>query len=292
MNECNEAPQLDSNAFPVESYRVTADTADPSFSLRSRTEHEIICVKQGEMTLHLNDISYAAGAGDMYFVQSGALLSVTEMSPSCVYESVVFDLSRIVGNDATGIAYSKHLQDNTWRVTAYLGRNPLGLLEIFNRAYRAASSKQRRIGSDLELRGLMLQFIGCILQDGRWHTSEQLLDHDAKAQKAVRRVLSLIEENYAQELTLADMAAAAELSPNYFCRYFKKIAGCSPVEYLIDYRLNMAAYMLITTDDSISDISLACGFNDASHFIKFFRRKKGVPPRNYRQLHTKQTVVR
>jgi AraC-like DNA-binding protein len=132
----------------------------------------------------------------------------------------------------------------------------------------------------------------CILQDGRWHTSEQLLDHDAKAQKAVRRVLSLIEENYAQELTLADMAAAAELSPNYFCRYFKKIAGCSPVEYLIDYRLNMAAYMLITTDDSISDISLACGFNDASHFIKFFRRKKGVTPRNYRQLHTKQTVVR
>ena len=77
-----------------------------------------------------------------------------------------------------------------------------------------------------------------------------------------------------------------------FCRYFKKIAGCSPVEYLIDYRLNMAAYMLITTDDSISDISLACGFNDASHFIKFFRRKKGVTPRNYRQLHTKQSIGR
>jgi AraC-like DNA-binding protein len=87
------------------------------------------------------------------------------------------------------------------------------------------------------------------------------------------------------------MARTAELSPNYFCRYFKKIAGCSPVEYLIEYRLNMAAFMLVNTEETVADVSLACGFNDASHFIKFFRRQKGVTPRRYRQMHAKQTPV-
>ncbi|MBQ7338456.1 MAG: helix-turn-helix transcriptional regulator [Clostridia bacterium] len=287
MNELNETPQIGKAGLPMEAYRVTTQSAPLSSPLQSRTEHEILCVTQGELTLHINDATYSAGAGDMYFIQSGALLTVTDPTPDCVYEYIVFDLRRLVGNDEISTAYCEHLDDNTWRMNASLGRNPLGLRELFDNLFRIISSA-KRIGYELEARGLVLQIIGRMLQDGRWHSSEQLHDHDAKAQRAVRRVLSLIEEHYAQELTLADMANAAELSPNYFCRYFKKIAGCSPVEYLIDYRINMAAYMLITTDESVADVALACGFNDASHFIKFFRRKKQVTPRRYRQLHAKR----
>ncbi len=287
MNELSQPLSTVRAATPVRTYRIAPSNAQISGSLQSRTEHEIICVTQGELTLHINGTTYEASAGDMFFIQSGAILSLVEHSANCVYEDIIFDLHAIIGNDDVCLTYCKHLDDNTWRMDAYLGRNPLGLREIFDKIMRA-SSKVSSIGYELEIRGMVLQFIGQILQDGRWHTSEQLRDHDARAQKAVRAVLSLIEENYPRELTLAEMATAADLSPNYFCRYFKKIAGCSPVEYLIEYRINMAAYMLITTEDSIADVALACGFNDASHFIKFFRRRKNVTPRRYRQLHSKQ----
>ncbi len=287
MNSSIELSPTHHAGLPAEAQRITAESAAMAPSLQTRREHEILCVTQGEMILHINDIAYEAYVGDMFFIQGGSILTITQMSSDCVYERVVFDLRPLVGDDAISLTYCENFENNAWRMNASLGRNPLILRELFNKTFRAINSSSG-IGCELEIRGLLLQFVGRMLQDGRWRASSQLRDHDAKAQKAVRRVLSLIEENYAQELTLADMANAVELSPNYFCRYFKKIAGCSPVEYLIDYRLNMAAYMLITTDESVADVALACGFNDASHFIKFFRRKKSVTPRRYRQLHAKQ----
>lgn len=287
MNEFSQLLSTADASSPVRAYRTTPGVAHYSGPLQAHTEHEIICITHGELTLHINDATYEASAGDMFFVQSGALLTLIEATRNCVYENIIFDLRAIVGNDDVCLSYCEHLDDNTWRMDAYLGRNPLGLRELFDRIIRSAS-KSDSIGYELEVRGMILQLIGQMLQDGRWHTSELLRDHDARAQKAVRSVLTLIEDHYARDLTLAEMAAAANLSPNYFCRYFKKIAGCSPVEYLIDYRINMAAYMLITTEESISDVALACGFNDASHFIKFFRRKKNVTPRRYRQIHAKK----
>lgn len=275
---------------PVHVYRVTSSDVASAAPLQSYAEHEILCVTQGEMTLHINNTTYEAGAGDMFWIQSGALVTAEKLSPNCVYYYALIDLRSIIAHEDAFLTYCDRMDDSTWRMDAFLGRNPTTLRAIFDQLVRCSKARPT-IGSQLEMRGLVMQFVGRILQDGRWHTTEQPLDHDVRAQRAVRRVLTLIEERYSQELTLTDMANAAELSPNYFCRYFKKIAGCSPVEYLIDYRLNTAAYMLTTTEDTIADVSLACGFNDTSHFIKFFRRKKGVTPRRYRQMHAKQTPV-
>ena len=275
---------------PVHVYRVTASDTTAAIPLQSHTEHEILCVIQGEMTLHINNICYEAGAGDMFWIQSGALVTVEDMSANCVYYYALVDLRSMVAHESAFLTYCDRMDDNTWRIDTFLGRNPMTLRETFDQLVRCSKTRST-LGSQFEMRGLVMQFVGRILQDGRWHTTEQMLDPDVRAQRAVRRVLALIEDRYSQELTLADMAKAAELSPNYFCRYFKKIAGCSPVEYLIDYRLNTAAYMLTTTEDGIADIALACGFNDTSHFIKFFRRKKGVTPRRYRQMHAKQAPV-
>ena len=280
----------DKDSCPVHVYRITSSNAAASAPLQSHAEHEILCVTQGEMTLHINNTSYQATAGDMFWIQSGALVTVEHLSVNCIYYYALIDLRSMIAHEKTFATYCDRLDDSTWRMDAFLGHNPIALRELFDQIVRC-SKAPLTIGSELEMRGMVMQFVGRILQDGRWHTTEQMMDHDLRAQRAVRRVLALIEERYAQELTLTDMANAAELSPNYFCRYFKKIAGCSPVEYLIDYRLNTAAYMLTTTEDGIADVALACGFNDASHFIKFFRRKKGVTPRRYRQMHAKQIPV-
>ncbi len=289
MNYHTDMQHTDHINSYIRVHRVTASTSDTA-PLQSHSEHEILCVIQGEMTLHINNAVYEASAGDMFWIQSGALLTAESLSDNCIYYSILIDLRSIIAHEPLFAAYCDQLDDNTCRMNAFLGRNPLALRTMFDQIVRC-SKAPLSIGSEMEMRGLIMQFVGRILQDGRWHTSQQISDADLRTQQAVRRVLALIEENYAQEITLADMARTAELSPNYFCRYFKKIAGCSPVEYLIEYRLNMAAFMLVNTDETVADVSLACGFNDASHFIKFFRRQKGVTPRRYRQMHAKQTPV-
>jgi hypothetical protein len=212
----------------VQARRVTSTDLSDNIPLQIQNEHEFLCIIQGEAILRIDDDTYEVSAGDLFFIQSGSLLTLSNPSADLVYDRIIVDLRAVIGSNEHMRTYCDHLEDRTWVVHAFLGHNPPIFRELFERLFRTAASAQNP-GSELELYGLVLQFMGRLLQDGRWDSSEQLPENDARAQNVVRRVLALIEDRYAQDLTLADMAAAANLSPNYFCRYFKKLAGCSPV---------------------------------------------------------------
>ena len=81
------------------------------------------------------------------------------------------------------------------------------------------------------------------------------------------------------------MAAEAALEPKYFCRVFRQITGRTPINYLNYYRVECAAELLCTTQGSITDIALECGFGDVSYFSRMFRRYKGQTPGQYRRAH-------
>ena len=80
----------------------------------------------------------------------------------------------------------------------------------------------------------------------------------------------------------ADIAAAAGFSPNYLSRKFREAAGIGIHEYLAFTRLQHAAAELISTDDTITQIALRCGFSDSNYFKDVFKKKYGVTPREYR----------
>jgi AraC-like DNA-binding protein len=84
-------------------------------------------------------------------------------------------------------------------------------------------------------------------------------------------------------MTLADLAAEANMTPLYFCRVFRQVTGRPPIDYLNYFRAECAAEMLCATDASVTDIALACGFSDPSYFIRLFRRYKGTSPGKYRK---------
>lgn len=270
--------------LPIAAYQVNLSRLSRLTPPQPYSYHSFLLVSQGDMTVHVNNHIYLADVGDLFFIQGGSVVGVTDASRIASYQVVTFDLRALIGEDAHALSYCDRLDDHTWHIDTYLGRNAIVQREMFDRLYSITGAGTRD-GFELEARGIVLQMIGRLLQEGRCHANSATDRDDVKAQHSIRQVFTLIEEHYAQDISLADMAASVNLSPNYFCRYFKKITGCSPVDYLIDYRLGVAAHMLINTEESIADIALACGFHDSSHFIKFFRRKKLVTPRRYRQLH-------
>ena len=79
------------------------------------------------------------------------------------------------------------------------------------------------------------------------------------------------------------MAEAAEMSPKYFCYFFKEMTAKTPVEYLNGYRIEKATKMLLNTNDSVTDVAYSCGFNDLSYFIKTFKQIKGITPAKFRK---------
>lgn len=99
----------------------------------------------------------------------------------------------------------------------------------------------------------------------------------------VRRVKDYIVANYMQDVSLRDMAGLACMSEEAFSRFFRNKTGRTPNRYLIDYRLGIAARMLLTTPLPVSEIGFSCGFNTLSHFNRLFRESKGCTPSEFRE---------
>ncbi len=102
------------------------------------------------------------------------------------------------------------------------------------------------------------------------------------AARHLLRARDLADARYDQRLTVADMAAAAMLSPAHFSREFRKAFGETPHQYLLTRRLQRASELLRTTDHSVADICMRVGLESVGSFTSSFRRIYGMSPTQYR----------
>ena len=90
-------------------------------------------------------------------------------------------------------------------------------------------------------------------------------------------------ENLAGDLTLAQMAAVAYLSPYHFARQFKAATGLSPYQYVISRRVERAQHLLRKDEElGLAEVALRSRFSDQSRFSLQFKRLIGVTPRQFR----------
>jgi transcriptional regulator GlxA family with amidase domain len=94
----------------------------------------------------------------------------------------------------------------------------------------------------------------------------------------LQKMLSYIYENYAETVTLEDIAKAADISRSEAGRCFRTFMGCSPVEALIHYRLQVAHRLLSEKTQTLQQISYACGFNSTNYFSRQFKKRYGYAP--------------
>jgi len=92
----------------------------------------------------------------------------------------------------------------------------------------------------------------------------------------------LADQRYAESVTVADMAAAAQLSPSHFSREFRMAFGETPHRYLLTRRLERAATLLRTTDRSVTEICFMVGLSSVGSFTTSFSRMFGQSPTAYR----------
>ena len=96
-------------------------------------------------------------------------------------------------------------------------------------------------------------------------------------------VQKFIQENIHRRITLNNMAQAAALSTHHFCRCYASTFGMPPMRHLLLQRLERAREMLETTEASMTDIAISCGFSSQSHFSASFRAHNGVSPTTHRR---------
>ncbi|QJD84202.1 response regulator transcription factor [Cohnella herbarum] len=105
------------------------------------------------------------------------------------------------------------------------------------------------------------------------------------AEEYIRKCLSYVDERYAQDLSLDEIAAHFHFNSSYFSSLFKQRTGISLSMYITKKRMVEAKRILLETEDSISDIAHHVGYKDASYFIRIFKRDCGVSPYKFRHTN-------
>lgn len=115
----------------------------------------------------------------------------------------------------------------------------------------------------------------------------------AEKDKESRRILKVkdyIHDNYAKELTLTQLSSMIGMSPSSFSRFFKLRTGKTLSDYITSIRLGNAARSLVDTNMNVSEICYTCGFNNLSNFNRIFKAKRGMSPREFREIYKKKKV--
>ena len=144
---------------------------------------------------------------------------------------------------------------------------------------RQAGALQHQDNVEFQTRNLFSELWLLLLDEIREQPSHTV---NIQNQQRVQSMLAFIQANYNEKLTLEAIAAAASVSTRECIRCFHNTIRQTPIEYVMEYRLNMARKLLNNSEMSITDISYHCGFSSNAYFGKVFREKYGITPLQYR----------
>lgn len=263
--------------FPLEFYHVTPSHPRYEMSYHWHTQYEIIRILKGEFLVTIDSKEFTAHTGDIIFIQDGLLHG--GIPKNCVYECIVFDLQSLLKH---AVPHQKQMQgilNHTLRIHYLFPSSNDRLHKIVWGLFEAMRMKAP--GHELTALGSFYMLFGYVLEAGYYDTAADSPDKNSKRVLQLKNALELIETSYASCITLDDLAKSAGMNSKYFCRFFQEMTHRTPIDYLNYYRIECACFQLATSDDSITEVALNCGFNDISYFIKTFKKYKGLTPKKY-----------
>lgn len=136
------------------------------------------------------------------------------------------------------------------------------------------------------------EFEHAVEMTGRLYTMLALFMHDAAKETSqnttasyVQKGIEYISANYSYNITIEDIASYVGLSRSHLFRSFESVLGQSPKEFLTDFRMRQACYLLEHSNLSITAIANSIGFDNGLYFSKTFHKFKGMAPKEYRAIH-------
>jgi AraC family transcriptional regulator len=99
----------------------------------------------------------------------------------------------------------------------------------------------------------------------------------------LRRVVRHVESSLENSIPIEDLAGLVRLSLGHFSKAFRQSVGVSPHNYVIERRIERAKRLMLTTDQALCEVSIACGLSDQAHLSRLFRRCTGRTPNAWRR---------
>lgn len=144
-------------------------------------------------------------------------------------------------------------------------------------------NKQRPMYNKMASRGAVYLLLAPFFQTA----TPKITGMDVRVKKAIQ----YIRDHMSESINIEDIADMLYVSKNYFIRIFKKETGTTPVNFIIQRKMERAQLLLITESQPIKEIALSVGFEDFSYFNRVFKKVAGITPNEYRkEARHSQTV--
>ncbi len=251
------------------------------------SEVEILLIRKGRYLVEINLESYEVQAGDLCILNSGEPHQITAREPQAMHDAVLFD-PRILDFSYADVWEEKYIAPFLGQ--ALLLENILWSEEsscpkcwaLAGRAAKAA--QQMEEGWYVRCKLWLLELFARWTGRGLLLAAKDVVSaDDARKIQRYKTIISYMEEHYGEPVSLQELADTIPCNREYLCRFFREIAGVSPIQYLINYRLERACHFLAHTSRQVSEIALDCGFDNISYFIRKFKERKGCTPKDYRK---------
>ncbi len=228
-------------------------------AVHSHSNARMVLVQQGGFQERLGRKAIQCAAPSMIF------------RPPDTRHSESFDHAGCLSLDL-GPSWMKRLK-NYFQVPAhpFLFQNE-GLIPIFSRIRQELQTQDSY--SELAIEGILID----LLMEASPHKSNGGRKHPGW----LFQVTELLKSNSLQQPTLAELASAVGVHPVHLSRVFRKIYGCTVVDFVRRSRIRRVQHDLIRSNKPLCDIAVESGFADQSHLTRVFKSATGLTPARYR----------
>lgn len=285
-------------SFPCAFYQAAHEANPPGlpFTVKHHWHEpiEIIYLEQDSYQIDINMTITHLKSPCFCFINSGELHAIASDSDQYLEQAVVFspELLTFAAPDPTQEQFLLPLAEHKLSFPSFLGPDHPAFSEVQQEFFRIRSIffRENRFHSDqftienpisqLRLKASLLNIIGTLAEHALLTSNEPVRNPRVELLKTV---ISYIRQNYQQPLSLGELAALAAMNEQYFCRFFKKALGKTPVSYINSFRIQHAATLLCTTELPVTEICLESGFNNLGHFMKEFKKATRFTPLQFRR---------
>ena len=244
-------------------------------------EVEILYIMHGTLFVNINGIDYIGNKGDIFFINKGEIHEMYGKSADLKYYAFVFDI-KILFFEREDFVQKNFL-------------TPIDKGEVIFKNRLAKNEETRAIMEKIVLLNLkpgvaymlktkaeLLQFMSVLFETGEYSNKEKSLHIETKSELK-KDIVSYINENCSDRIMLSDIAKRFNMSPKYFCRFFKNNFGKTFIEYVNEVRIENAINML-SDKNTVTEAALTCGFSNMSYFTRTFKKITGRTPSEYQRI--------
>lgn len=268
------------NEYPYAFHHVSLKTTEVPWHWHEALEFNLVVSGQVKVSTANQTQVFCAGEG--FFLNSNVLAAM-DSDTDCILDSHLFHPVFLSGHfkSVFETKYLNPVTQNRHLDLLALRGNTEGQQQLL-RKLRLLSKLQTESDTEFQTRNLLSEIWLLLLNEIK-NADTSIFHAPQKNQDRILTMIAFIQENFAEKLTLEDIAGSAAVSTRECLRCFRASIHQSPMDYLIEYRIRISKKMLETTSLSITDIALRCGFNSNSYYTKQFHRICGKTPNAYRK---------